>query len=91
MPSSDLIVFLPENRFHDKLSPKVPNNIPKNPTFSFSASFLFFLLTPFINKPNYPNDLSVFIMSFFSSFEIISVVIREAKSKGRQPDPKIFL
>ena len=30
-------------------------------------------------------------MSFISSFDIISVVVCEAESKGRLPDPKIFL
>ena len=68
----------------------MPNNIPKNPTFCFLASFLIFSLTIFINKPNYSVDLIIFIISFISSFEIISVVTCEANSK-RRPDQNIFL
>ena len=49
-------------------------------------------MTPFNNKPEASRDLTISIMSFISSFGIISVVLfGKAKSKGRLPDPKIFL
>ena len=67
IPSPALIIPLPANRFANKLAPKAPNNIPKNP--------------PFLK------ELTIFTISFTSSFEIISVVMREAKSEGR-PNPK---
>ena len=40
------------------------------------------LLTSFINKPDSLSDVTIFVISLFSSFEIINVVT---------PDPKIFL
>ena len=39
------------------------------------------LLMPFINKPDFSRDLTIFMISFIFSFEIINVVI---------PDPKMF-
>ena len=51
VPSPDLIMPLPVNRFPNKLAPKVPNNIPKNPLFHFFASVLIVPLTSFINNP----------------------------------------
>ena len=39
-------------------------------------------LIPFINKPDSSSDLTIFMVSFISSFEVISVAI---------PDPNIFL
>ena len=48
----------------------------------FFASFLIVLLTPFINKPDSSRDLTIFIILFIFSLEIIYVVI---------PDPNIFL
>ena len=68
----------------------MPNNIPRNPPFCSFASFLIVWLTSFINNPDYSIDLNMFIISLISSFEIINVVLREAKSEGR-PDPNIFL
>ena len=72
---------LPVNRFPYKLAPNVPNNIPRNAPFCYFASFLVVSLTRFINKPDSSSDLTVFIISFNSSFEIITVVT---------PDPNIF-
>ena len=43
------------------------------------ASFLIVLLTPFINKPDSLRDLTTFIISSISSFEIINVVTADAK------------
>ena len=45
---------------------------------------------PFTNKADSSNDLTIFIISFISSFETISVVLCEAKSKG-WPNPNNFL
>ena len=47
-------------------------------------------LTPFINITDSSRDLTIFMVSFISSFEIINVVVRKVKSKER-PDPNIFL
>ena len=48
----------------------------------FFASFLIVLLTPFINEPESSRVLTIFIVSFISSLDIINVV---------KPDPSIFL
>ena len=79
-----LVVIAPlhVNKFPNKLAPKVPNNIPRNPPFCYFASFLIVLLAPFINKPDASKSLAIFIISFISLFENINVVI---------PDPNIFL
>ena len=44
-----------------------------------------------VNTADSSVDLTLFIISFISSFEIINVVLRRAKSIGRQPDPNNFL
>ena len=79
MSSPALIVPWPVNRF-----PKL-----RNPPFCSFDSFLIVLLTPFSNKQDYSSDLTIFIISFISSFEIINVV-RFATYKGRVSDPVIF-
>ena len=53
----------------------------KNPPFCSFASFLIVLLTPFINKPDFSRDLTVFII-FIPSFKINHVVM---------PDTNIFI
>ena len=53
------------------------------------ASFLIAFVTPWIYKPDSLRDLTIFIILIFS-FEIISAVVRSAKSK-RRTDPKIFI
>ena len=90
MPSPDLIVPLPVNRFPNKLIPDVPNNILKNPPFYFFALFLYFLLRFFINKSDSLRYLTIFMKSFIISFEIINAIVQQAKSEGR-PDPNILL
>ena len=97
MPSLALIVPLLVNIFLNKLESKVPNNIPRNPRFCSLASFVIVSLTPFINKPDYSRDLTIFIISFISSLEIINVVPfaksegLEVNIRGRVLDPNIFL
>ena len=75
--SSALIVPLPADRFPNKLAPKVPNNILKNPPFYSFASFLIVLPTPYFNSPDSSRDLIIFMKSFFFSFEIINVVFSD--------------
>ena len=81
MPSPALIAPLPENRFPNKLAPKMPNNIPRGPPFYSFASFLIVSLTPFNNKTDSSSDLTIFIISFISSLEVINIVL---------PNPKHF-
>lgn len=45
-----LIKFVPINIFCNKIALNAPNNILKNPSLCFFASFLFVLVTAFINK-----------------------------------------
>ena len=78
---------LPVNRFPNKLAPKVSNNIHnilRNLPFCSFSSFLIVLLAPFIYKPDSLRDLTIFIISFISSFEVINVAARKAKSEGRE-------
>ena len=63
------------NRFPNKLAPNVHDNIPRNPLFYSFASFLIVSLTLFVNKPDSSSDVTIFMISFISSFEIISEVI----------------
>ena len=71
----DCLIPLPVNRFHNKQAPSLPKNMPKNPTFCFFASFSVVSLTTFINKAASSWDLIIFMISFTSPFEIISVVM----------------
>ena len=73
---------LPVNKFSNKLALKVSNNIRANPPFCYFASFLIVSPTRFIDKPDSSRYLTIFMISFISSFEIINVVI---------PDSNIFL
>ena len=52
------------------------------------------MLTPSGNKLESLRDLTILIMTFISSFDIISIVLLllcKAEDEGRLPDPKIFL
>ena len=68
-------------RFPNERAPKFPNNIPRNPSFCYFASFLIISFTIFINNPNSLRDSTIFILSFISSLEIINVI---------KPDLNIF-
>ena len=68
--------------FPNKFAPNVTNSIRRNPPFCSLASFSIVSLTHFDNKPESLRDLTIFIMSSISAFDIISVAA---------PDPKIFL
>ena len=80
-PSLPLITLLPPKIFPNSFAANAPNKIAKKPYFCSFASFSIVSLTPFINKPGSLRDLTIFKISFISSFEIISVVM---------PDPKNF-
>ena len=77
-----LIVPLSVNRCSNKLAPKATNNILRNHPFCSVASFWIVSLTPFINKPESSGHLTIFMISYICSLEIIKVV---------NPDPNIFL
>ena len=69
------------NRSPSKEAPKVPRRIDRKPPLCSFASFLIVSLTPFNSTPECARDLTIFKMSFVSSFDIIKVVV---------PDPRIF-
>ena len=80
----------PCNRFPNKLGPKVPDNIVRNPPFCSFTSFLVVLPASFVRKADSSRDLIIFMILFIFSLEISSVKLREAKSEER-PDPNNFL
>ena len=57
-----LILPLHVNRFPNKLATNVPNKILRNPLFCSFASFFTVSLTPFINKPDFSRDLTIFVV-----------------------------
>ena len=77
--------------------PNVPNNKLRNPPFCPFPSFSIVSQSPFINKPDYSSDLTIFTISFISWFEIINVIVGKVKSEEREgnihgrPDRNIFL
>ena len=69
LPSPALIVSLPApivslsvKSFPNKLSPKVPNKIPRNHLFSYFTSCLIVSLMPFINNPDFSRELAIFFV-----------------------------
>ena len=48
-PIPALTIPFPVKNFSNKLAPKVPNNILKNPPFCYFVSFFIALVTPFSN------------------------------------------
>ena len=61
--------------FPDKNAPNVPYNILIIYPFSSSTSFWIFSLTPFNNKPESLRNLTIFIISSNSAFDISGVVL----------------
>ena len=61
--------------------------MPRKLLFCSFALFFIVFLTPFINKSDSSRDLTIVIISFVSSFEVIDVV---HLVEGRMPEPKIF-
>ena len=54
IPSPALIIpFPPVNKLPNKLAPKVPKRIPKNPSLCSIVSFSIVLVTPFTKYQNF--------------------------------------
>ena len=67
----------PDNKFPNKLAPRVPKSILRNLPFCSLDSFSIVLLTPFNKIPQFSNASIIFIISFMSSFSIINFVAPE--------------
>ena len=63
------------NIFRNKVAPKVPHNIARNPPFCYFTSFSILLLTLFLNKPYFPSKLTICMISFTSLLKIINVAV----------------
>ena len=74
MSSPALITPLLVNALPNTLAANVPN-IGRNPLFCSFVSFLIVSLIPFTNNLDYTSDLTTFIISTISSFEIINAVV----------------
>ena len=69
-------------KLHYTLAPNAPSNTLITPPFCFLSSFSSVLLTPFITKPDFSIDLTMLMISSFSSFKVSYVAI---------PNPKLLL
>ena len=67
----------PVNAFPNVLAVNVCNNIGRDSPFCSFLSFLIVSLLFFISYPGSSRDLTLFIMSSFSSFKIINAVIHD--------------
>ena len=67
------IPFPPVNKFPNKLAPKVPKSILKNPSLCSLVSFSIFLVTPFNKIPEFSNVSIIFIISFMSSCSLTNL------------------
>ena len=70
--------FILDNLFLDNvqlISTNVPNSIGKNPLFCSFASFLIVSLIPFTSNHDFSRDLTIFLISSISSFEIAKAVV----------------
>ena len=85
-PSFALITPFPVIAFLNIPAANVSNCIGRNPLFCYFASFLIGSLVPYINNLNSSSDLTIFVISSISSFQIINAAVREAKHQGR-PGP----
>ena len=74
MSSPALITPLLLNALPNTLAANVPN-IGRNPLVCSFVSFLIVSLIPFTNNLDYTSDLTTFIISTISSFEIINAVV----------------
>ena len=74
MSSPALITPLLLNALPNTLAANVPN-IGRNPLFCSFVSFLIVSLIPFTNNLDYTSNLTTFIISTISSFEIINAVV----------------
>ena len=81
IPSPAVIMpFPPVHKLPNKLAPKVPKSIPKNPRLCSLVSFSIVLITPFNKIPEFSNASIILIISFMSSCSIINLT----------PEPCIF-
>ena len=76
-PKPALNTSFPANMLPKKLTPKVPNNILKNPPYCCFVSYLMVLVIPFNKSLESSRDRSIFIISFIFLFEIMKVVVPE--------------
>ena len=78
-----LIIPLPANALPNKLAANVAANIPRNPPYCSFTSFSAVSITPFIKKPVFSRDLSIFMISSNSSFKtlILSSLIQKFSSE----------
>ena len=74
IPSPALIIPFPVNKLPNKLAPKVPKSILKNPPLCSLVSFSIVLLTPFYKIPEFSSASVIFIISFISSCSIINLI-----------------
>ena len=63
----------------NKLAANVPNSVGRNPLFYSFVSFLIVSLIPFTSNPDSSTDLTIFLITLISSFEIINAVVLERK------------
>ena len=63
IPSPALIIPFPVNKLPNKLAPKVPKSILKNPPLCSLISFLIVLLTPFNKISEFSSSLIILIIS----------------------------
>ena len=80
IPLPALIIPFPDNKLPNKLAPKVPSNILKNPPLCSLVSFSIVLLIHFNKIPEFSKASIIFIISFLSSCSIINLT----------PEPCIF-
>ena len=71
-PSLALIIPFPVNKLPNKLAPKVPKSILKNPPLCSLISFSIVLLTPFNKISEFSSSLIILIISCKSSSSIIN-------------------
>ena len=73
IPSPALIIPFPANKLPNKLAPKVPKSILKNPPLCSLISFSIVLLTPFNKISEFSSSLIILIISCISSSSIINL------------------
>ena len=70
---SPALTPFPVNALPNEPAAIVLNSIGRNTPFCYFVSFLIASLIPFTSNPGSSSDLTIFIISSLSSFEIINV------------------
>ena len=70
------------NRFLNKLALNVHNNMRRSPLFSFALRQIT-SPAPFLVKPDSSNNLTIFIASSISLFEIIDIAVTGCQGKSK--------